>query len=91
MTLDEACTMAAQIRDHYARLDVIAIGRFVMFEELDTAPERWAISVRVDGSEKATIWSRDQLLGFSTATSPKRPAKPKHKQIVEETGAPLLF
>lgn len=92
MTLDEAYALAQKIREHYRRLDVLAIGRFVPLDDLDREPERWGVSVRVDGGpETARFWSAESAMHYADASPPKRTATPKRKTPIEETTADLLF
>lgn len=93
MTFSEACDLAARIREHYRRLDVLAVGRFVPVAELDREPERWGVSVRIDGGpETARFWSSDAAMHYADATpARKRSSKTTRRPAIEQTGADLLF
>ncbi|MEO1616989.1 MAG: hypothetical protein AAFV88_14125 [Planctomycetota bacterium] len=62
MTLGDACLLAAEIERDFARMNVIAIGRFVAPDQIsDSLP--WKVSVMIDGEEKPTIIkSRSQAI-----------------------------
>lgn len=61
MTFDEALRVAAEIREYYRRLTLIAIGTF------GRETEDWGCSVYIDGQKEArtVIWERVGLAGFS--------------------------
>ena len=93
MTFDEAIALAQRIDEHYPRLTIVAIGRFVPPAEI--RPELpWAITVLVDDSERATVIREpDQLIMFASAERPPRTKRttPRRKQQQPEPAAGMLF
>lgn len=90
MTFDQAIELAGRIRRHYSRLDVVAIGRFVPIDELDTTPERWGVSIRIDREGRKTVWAAEDVMMFAGADPPRRTTTKKPKPV-EQAGTPLLF
>jgi hypothetical protein len=79
VSLEEAIQLALRIRQHYPRLEVLAIGRFVPTDQLHMAPERWGVSVLVDRHRQTVCWS-DSAVMIYAAVETKRSASVVKKQ-----------
>jgi hypothetical protein len=85
MTLEEACELAKAIEGN-SEFAVIAIGRFVMTDELTTESKKdlsWGISVVPlrDRTDRAVIHKESEWVDFAKAVGKpvKQPAKDKQK------------
>lgn len=98
MTFDEAVELAKAIEGN-SQFVVIAIGRFVMTDELSTVTKQtlpWGVSVAwlSDHKDRVVCFKESDWSDFALAHSPKRQAKPVETNFgkpnrVEEQ--PLLF
>ncbi len=89
MTLQEACELAAAIEGN-SDFAVIAIGRFVLMDELSTESKKslsWGVSVLSlrDRGDRTVCHNESDWIAFAKALAPVKPtkeqpaAKPKPK------------
>jgi hypothetical protein len=99
MTFDEAVELAKAIEGN-SQFAVIAIGRFVMSDELSTVTKQtlpWGVSVAwlSDHKDRVVCFKESDWTDFALAHAPKPQAKPVETKVVKpsrvEEEQPLLF
>lgn len=71
MTFDQAVELARDCAQHYSRITVIAVGKFVPAEEA-AGSDRWGVSVMVDRKQKTVLWDRADVFPFADVEKPKK-------------------
>lgn len=86
MSYHEAAELGRRIHDEHPDVCVVAVGRFLPPNELQSKPERWGVSVILPGGRRSVCWSSMAFAMLVTppAKTPKRSkAAPKRKQADE--------
>ena len=87
MTFDEAIDLARDCAQHYSRISVIAVGKFVPAEEVERS-DRWGVSILVDRKQKTVLWDRADVFPFADVEKPTSKAagraKPRRPEPVDQ-------
>lgn len=92
MTFDQAVELARDCAQHYSRITVVALGKFLPAEEAEKS-DRWGVSVIVDRTQKTVLWDRADVFPFADVekSKPQRKATTKPKSLRPEPVDQYLF